>query len=348
MPTFSNAEAKIKKLVIYAFWVGMTLTALRFQINEIIKQVKKDIPSDLHDKDAYINGLILSSNKLIADQQKATRLFNKTKKYLVDKNGEVLHVKTPDELKKALSKMTPSEKRNMWAEAKGVPTPENYDRQIKQFIKKVSDRPFVTHETGKKPISLWQKAELDVRYDKQMEMLTELLDQNVEYAWISSHPDCSKRCEKWQGKLVSLTKHATMSGFRVGKLDGHWVYSLPDIMAQVDKYGYHNNIICGFNCRHKLHKYTPNSSAPKSYTKEEVKQQRAIELKIRQMERNIRLLKMKYNDFIIIDDKKSAKELKKEINVAVANYKAYCEKNGYSWEKYRIDVNDNNIYLARK
>lgn len=348
MPIFSNAEARIKKLVVFAFWVKMPKTMLVFQIMQIIKEVKKDIPKDLYNRESYINGLVQSSNKLVREYEKATSMFNKYHKKLVDENGVVRFVKSPQDLNKLMESQTPRERKLMWSEAKGSPNVYDYQKEIKKFIDNVSDRPFVTKEPGKKAISLWQKAELDVRYNKQMEMLSELLDKGVELAYISSHPDCSKRCEKWQGKLVSLTKHATMSGFRVGKVDGKTVYSLPDIMAQVDKYGYHNNIICGFNCRHKLHEYVKGQSAPTHYTKEEVKQQREIEQRIRLKERQIRLLKMKLNDYTIIGDKDEIRTLKRRIKLSTVDYKKYCERNGYAWYQYRINVNDNNIYTVRK
>lgn len=341
MPIFSNAEAKIKRLVVFAFWTKMPKTMLVFQIEEIIKQVKKDIPAKLYNREAYINGLVKSSNLLINQYDKQINRFDRIRTNLINQNGVARFTKSPQDIFR-LSKEW------KWSQAKGVPNVTKYEKEIKNFINSVSDRPFVTQEPGKKPISLWQKAELDVRYSKQMEMLQELLDKGVETAWISSHPDCSKRCEKWQGKLVSLTEHAKMSGFRVGKLDGHWVYSLPDIMAQTDKYGYHNNIICGFNCRHKLYEYKSGSVAPREYTKEEVQKERAIEQKIRAAERDIRLLKMKLNDYTIIGDKDSIRILKRQIKLKEADYKRFCERNGYAWEKYRIDVNDNNIYLRSK
>ena len=348
MPIFTDAEARIKRLVVFAFWVKMPKTMLLFQIGEIIKQVKKDIPANLYNRASYINGLVKSSNDLIKQYNVALTNFERTKKQLIYGDKSLQSIKSPQNLAELMQKQTEKEKLLMWSQAKGHPNVTEYEKEIKKFINSVSDRPFVTQEPGKKPISLWQKAELDVRYNKQMDMLNELLDKNVELAWISSHPDCSKRCEKWQGKLVSLTKHATMSGFRVGKVDGHWVYSLPDIMAQVDKYGYHNNIICGFNCRHKLHEYTKGSVAPREYSKDEVKKQREIEQSIRMRERNIRLLKMKANDYKIVNDTKSVRILNQKIKLQVADYKRFCERNGYAWEKYRIDVNDNNIYLRAK
>lgn len=342
MPIFSNAEAMIKRLVIFAFFTGMSKTWLVFQIGLIIKKVKKDIPKDLFNRDAYINGLIASSNLLVYQYEKTKSKEQVIRNKMIRGGMDISKKLTPQNLTEEFKK------NRIWAEAKGYVNVKDYEKELNRFISNVSQCPFTTKEKGKRPISLWQKAELDVRYEKQMEMLETLKSEGVELCWISSHPDCSKRCEHWQGKLVSLTKHATMSGFRVEKVNGNWVYSLPDIMAQVDKYGYHNNIICGFNCRHKLHKYVEGSVAPKSYDKEEIKRQREIETKIRAMERYIRSLKMKLNDYNIVNDKQKVLRLKSEIQRATINYKNYCEKNGYAWYQYRIDVKDVNIYTRKR
>ena len=57
---------------------------------------------------------------------------------------------------------------------------------------------------------------------------------------------------------------------------------------------------------------------------------------------------MKLNDYTIINDKKTMSILNQRIKVAVNDYKQYCNNNGYAWYKYRIDVNDNNIYLRSR
>lgn len=360
MPIFSDAESRIKKLVVFAFWNAKPKTWLVYEIMKIIAQVKKDIPKDLMNRESYINGLVKSSNKLVASYEIMNHRFVSNIKQPIVRNTNY-RFKNPQELKELMTSLTLNEKQSMWSQAKGYPNVADYDHQVKKFIDGVTDRPFVTAEKGKKPISLWQKAELDVRYTKQMEQLTALNEAKVKYAWLSSHPDCSERCAVWQGELVSLNKRAknpqkkinkysdiNKDRFLVGELDGHKVYSLPDIMDVVDKYGYRNNIISGFNCRHHLTEYHKGSSAPKEYTEEQVKRQRNIEHKIRMMERRIRLLKMKLNDFIIINDKKAITSLKHEIRTEVENYKRYCTQNGYAWEKYRIDVNDNRIYTRSK
>lgn len=359
MPIFADAESRIKRLVVFAYWTGIPKSLLLFQIAEIIKQVKSQIPTTLYNREQYINGLIKSANRLVADNDRMNLFFRKinNKVVLYNERGEVLRIRTPQQFKDF--QLTQTQK--LWSEAKGVPYIEKYENELKKYIDNVSEKPFVTDEKGKRSISLWQKAELDVRHNKQIEMIDDLMKAEVEYAWISSHPDCSERCEMFQGELVSLTQHAKnpqksyrkykdikKERFVCGEKDGHKVYSLPDIMNCTDKYGYNNMIISGFNCRHHLSPYTSGSVAPTHYSKGEVAKQRAIEQNIRDKERNIRLLKMKLNDYTIINDKKTMSILNRRIKVAVNDYKQYCNNNGYAWYKYRIDVNDNNIYLRSR
>ena len=245
-------------------------------------------------------------------------------------------VNTPEELLK-ISKQS-ADTRDLWAYQKGSPNVSWYDRELKKAIQQLAADPITTNEPGKKPISIWQRAELETRYNKQMQMLDGLQMDGVQYAWISSHPNCSKRCQQWQGKLVSLDQAARQPGFVVGKLDGHTVYSLPDIMAQVDKYGYQNNIICGFNCRHRLIPYKPGTRPPEKYSAKEVAKERAIEMRMRDMEREIRKLKTNEILSLKIRDSKSAKIFKARWQSLFQSYKALCEKNGYAWYQYRVNV----------
>ena len=348
MPIFQEAEKKIKQVILLCFLLYLTMPVLMNKVSEIIRDTVKKIPEDLPDRESYINGLNRKTQILITiyySKPKARYESLKTSIYnLIDERPDI---SSPSELASYIE--SNRETLNMWAERKGVPYIRDYPKELKLRLNKLANEELTTSESGKKPITLWQKAELDLRHEKQMSMVQDLIDSGVEYAWISSHPNCSKRCEKWQGKLVSLTKHATMPNFRVERLDGIWVYSLPDIMSQVDKYGYQNNIINGFNCRHHLTPYKKGTVAPTRYSKEEIATQRAIEQRIRELEREIRKLHSKLslleiqlkvynksNKTIAKSIKTEITNLKDEIKYLTAYYKKFCEVNGYAWYDYRI------------
>ena len=362
MPQFQEAETKIKKIILTAFLLMISLDALMKQITSVIRETEKHIPTNLKDRENYINGLWMSSQKLIKRYyyQPKLNFINTKEKVLKVVEGKKPDIKTPVDLVGYIEDNKPQ--LDMWAEQKGVPYVENYGKKVQERITQLSNEEITTSETGKKPISLWQKAELDVRHENQVKMLDDLLASGVEYAWISSHPNCSVRCETWQGELVSLTKRAVSpqsevknfkynkSSYLVEKLDGHNVYSLQDIMATETGYGYTNNIINGFNCRHHLTPYKKGSSAPTEYNEEDIRKQRLIEQRIRDLERDIRkkkanlvLLENQYRIYNKVNDTTSIKELKKKIENLkatikrlVAYYKKFCEKYGYAWYEYRI------------
>ena len=251
LPIFSHAELKIKEIITKYFWTLKPKGELLRTLSAYIKELEKRIPNDLPNRDAYINGLKAKTDKYVKKYYtKALITFGAILSIVLTnqaKNGvKMPKISNPQELSTYIK--SNKIKYRMWEQAKASVRVQNYPKQLDEYIGNFAKETIITSEPGKKGITLWQKAELDVRYSHQMEMLEDCKNSGNDLFWISSHPDCSKRCEKWQGKLVSISKHATMSGFRVGKVDGHWVYSLTDIMAQKDKYGYNNNIICGFNC----------------------------------------------------------------------------------------------------
>ena len=337
MPVFQKAETKIKLLILAAFLYSESLTELRLKIDGVIKWVGTQIPKQLNNKMAYIRGLKATSERFILLYYKKPQIAYKVAKedllQSVPPGVKPPKIENPQQLLDFTSKP-----KDMWAEAKATPNIVNYPKEVKKKMEDLAQAPATTYEPGKKPISLWQKAELDVRYEGQMKMLDDLKAQGVQYAWTSSHPDCSKRCEPWQGKLMDLTNHAKGPNHQVTTIDGHPVYSLVDIMAKVDKYGYNNNIICGFNCRHKLIPYKKGQYGPKEYTEQDVAKQRAIEEHIRLMEREIRKLKTQALLFEKSGQIKIAHAIRKRVNILVSKYKAFCESHGYSWNEYRINI----------
>lgn len=226
----------------------------------------------------------------------------------------------------------PIDFKNMKYEAKGG-TYYDYPKELKKRITQLTNEVTTASEDGKKPISLWAKAEIETRQEHNQKMIADLIEKGKVLCYISSHPNCSKRCAKWQGKLVHLTKHSLYGNFIVGKIDGRNVYSLVDIMAVKDKYGYNNNVISGFNCRHYLIPYE-GQNPPKHYTQEEMKNERKIEDKIRNMEREIRKEKQRLT--LMEKGGIDYKKQKAKVQYMVENYRAFCKKWGFPSYDYRI------------
>lgn len=357
LPIIQRAETEIKKLVAYYGLFLKPRAELLSKINGIIMAVDKRLPISLYDRQGYLNGLKQTSMKMVTEfYDKVVLRFNIIAGALI-----ILSFKKPAETPLKLMKLIASdsytkkfieenEKRiNVWAMQKGYPNVFDYPNELKARLNGLAKTQTVAAEEGKKPITVWQKAELDIRYENQLDMMEAMKQAGQDLVWISSHPDCSKRCQAWQGHLVSLSLHAknpqktvknfryNKSSFLVGKVDGINVYSLSDIQDCETGYGYKNNVITGFNCRHKLRPYTKGSVAPQEYTKEEIRQQREINQNLRAMERKIRYLKQQailYNSI----DKQKAQYCKRAAEQLTKQYKAYANKNGYAWYQWRIEA----------
>lgn len=367
LPYFERAETKIKQLIMYAFWNGMSRHELLKRIDEVITECDKKIDNNLMNRSDYINGMREKSMKMVV------KFYDKPKARFgiivagiiiafalkTDKRRETLpKLETPRQLMTIVRDRTNTDHKlviDLWSETKGsVGNIQDFSKRLKFMVKDLTEQVMTTSgEGGKHPISLWQKAEMDIRYQNQMDQIEKLKKDKVELAYISSHPNCSVRCEKLQGKLVSLTEHAPnpqrvvakndfsdldISTYRVRRIGNEWVYSLPDILATETNGGYHNMIIGGFNCRHRLIPYREGENKPKIYDSTDIAKQRNIETRIREMEREIRQLKQQEVIFKQDQDFKNAKFTHNLVERKVFEYKHFCEKNGYAWYEYRITI----------
>lgn len=346
LPIIEKAETEIKKLINYYALYLKPKRELRERIDGIIKAVSERLPISLFERYKYILGLKETSERMIrdyydkvVDEYKLLVLFFVMANLKKPENPLAM-VKAVNKHKTELSKVSIENfEPKIWAARKGYPNVIDYPKKLKERIGGLAKTQTVSSEAGKKPITVWQKAELDLRHENQLNMIDNLKAQGVKLAWTSTHPDCSKRCEKWQGKLFDLdAPHAELSGFRMKyKVDGNTVYCFNDVINQIDKYGYTNNIIVGFNCRHKLRPYESGSVAPQEYSGKDIKRERAINAKLRAYERQIRYLKQQailYNSI----DKNLANKYKQKAKATFEEYKQFANKNGYAWYEYRVEV----------
>lgn len=358
LPLLSKAETQIKELIITSALFLKSKAFLRLSIKQIIYKTIDELPKDIIDRQAYIDGLYFSSERMIKkyyDQMILSYLIvvsillrNKLIKKMPDNQIDLFKIiykaQKKDEIKvkepdlSFLLEKGEKYKINMIYEQKGYPNVYQYPKMIKERINGIAKTEFAPAEEGKKKITVWQKAELDIRHESQMEMLDNIVKSGVQYAWTSTHPDCSKRCQKWQGKLFDLINEPDNGRFKMKKrIDNHTVYSFKAVARVKDKYGYTNNIIVGFNCRHKLVPYTKGSVAPTEYSADEVKKQREINAKLREYEREIRRLK-RLSIFHKTTDIKLSKMYLDKAKQLTKEYKAFANKNGYAWLPYRLEV----------
>lgn len=341
----SRAETRLKCLVVLAVLTLKPRYLIYAGINQLIAELI--LSESVIDSEKYLLGLKASSVQMVRELYPKVERAHKVMSEALLRAGVITEkqAETPLSLFDTLSKksqkdlaIAESKVKDIWAKRKGVPNVSDYAKQVKKYIGEASKTDFAPAHDGKKPITMWQKAELDLRYQSQLEMLEEKKATGDKLWWISSHPDCSERCAKWQGKLVNITDHAELSGFRMkDKEGGHTVYSLTDIMAQKDKYGYENNVIVGFNCRHRLLPYRKGETPVEEYSKEEMERERKVNSTLRAMERSIRNLKQDA-DITRIYDQAKARKLYEAANALIERYKKYANDNGYPWFPYRIEA----------
>ncbi len=308
-------ERAIKVLILLCALNLVSRNILLYKINVLISKYNKELPKELIDRDKYIVGAYSSAMTMVK-QVYEPLVYN----FVPSEN-----IQKPIDYVKDLTILE-----------KGSPTEKYYPTLINNALKNLNRRELVYSDNGKKPISLWQKTELDIRHEEQMKMVQRAIDSGHDLWWLSSHANSSERCEPWQGKLVSLSLPPIDNSFWTGKVvDGHKVYSFNAIENVVDKYGYKNNIINGFNCRHKLIKYVKGKDEPIHYDKNDVDQVRKLEKIQREMERAIRKKKTELATTELVD-KDKAKKLKRQIRGLTAQYRDFCYKHGLVREDYRI------------
>lgn len=219
----------------------------------------------------------------------------------------------------------------------GAPSIPNFRNVLKDTVRKLSTDPLTgqTAAAGKR-LELYAKVELDLRHKSQEDMLDEARQSGQDLYWISSHTDCSKRCAKWQDKLVSISMPAINSRFETGQeVDGNPIYSLSAITSQLDKYGYRNNVIVGFNCRHRLIPWRAKSHPPAHYQSKQIDNYRQLVAKQRRLERKIRQESVRLETTNLID-RKEAKKIRAKLKQLKDAYRSFVDRTGLVNEDWRF------------
>lgn len=318
------------------------MAVARYRIELAIINLGDNIPEWALNKPSYVLGAKTTAEialktlyKPIVDDFNALKKGKATKALLSD-------IDTPFDLMDAMSAPKPNPNNYSdslkWKSLHGSPNCKAYASKLRERVDAICDKDAIAVEQGKRPLSAYAKAELDLRHEEQMTKLDALVKKGYRLCWLSSHADCSPRCAPWQGKLVDIVHESPLPSKRMPyKKDGNTVYSLKSIMAETDRYGYHNTIINGFNCRHHLIPYAEGSKTPKPVPEKDRRREYRISQRLREYEREIRSLKRKallYNEF----DKKRSEALALEAKALTAEYKKYAVEHGFKWHRYRLEV----------
>ena len=332
LPVLSKYENKIKVAIVLlclALYIDYRVGVAR--IEKIVKEFEKELPADLIDRENFVQYLYKSGIKwLTIYKTQANEFFLsfKASAFLNPEEAKKLPKRVFDSPKKALEYINDNPRLT------GQPNLQEYGKHMSNLMNELGYKQ-ADADTG---ATLWQKVELDLRHEAQMRKVKEAQESGKDLFWLSSHVDCSERCEPWQGKLVSMSlppiNKKMLTGKRAGRVP---IYSFKGITEQVDKYGYQNNIIVGFNCRHRLIPFNGETKIrPDNYSANEIKRERAINSKMRSMEHEIRRLKAEARCNYAAGFKKRAYELSNKASILKKKYIDFATKNDMVWYDYRI------------
>lgn len=182
--------------------------------------------------------------------------------------------------------------------------------------------------------SMRNRAEMEVRNDFHQDEIQSLKDKGAKLVVCSTHADCSDRCFKWQGRVYSL------DGTSGKTADGHAYVPLEtatDVYYTTKAGKTYKNGLLGFNCRHRLYEYVPGMGIPK-VSKAEQKKENKINTRQREMERNIRELRMREDLNKAAGNTQATAEAQKKAAEAYARYKKYSLENGRAYYPDRVKI----------
>lgn len=347
--TVTDATSKIKALIVKSYYENWSKDILEKEIAKVVQQVAGKVPERLlmdvkqalaqsaqkwHY--AYMNNLKVINIELIKQliSKDAIKVDNKT--YSIDIAS--LAGKPATESKAIIDRFRPL----LTVDKIGSQVINDYEKRVKSEIKRLASDTANLSRVDKngKPytINVRNFAEMQVRYEENLKDVARLKEDGVKLVWTSSHADASGRCAPYQGRLYSLDGTS-------GKTDDGIPYS-PLIEAQDGPRGDGNGIINGYNCRHRLIEYQPNSRSPKDYDRETIQRENAITSRQRLYERDIRNLKTQEELANQAGDKAAANQLNKQWHSTLDRYKSFSLSNKRPFYEWRTRVTESETDLA--
>lgn len=203
----------------------------------------------------------------------------------------------------------------------GVPLQKFSQDYMRDNVKPALDRLAAQQARDPDDVSgrntLRNRAEMEVRYNEQMEQIAELREQGVNLVICSTHADCSERCRPWQGRVYSLdgTRGRTDDGRSYVPLE-----EATDIYYTTKAGKTYKNGLLGFNCRHFLVPYKSGYRFPKPNAAEERR-----EYEITQEQRRLETVVRKWRTKAVEYKNTDRENYLKARRNAIAANKAYIE-----------------------
>ncbi len=215
---------------------------------------------------------------------------------------------------------------------------DNYEKRVRAQIRVLASDPANMERIDKngKPykISLRNFAEMEVRYQANLEDVKRLKDEGVKLVMASSHADASDRCAPYQGRLYSLDgTSGTINNISYSPLEE----------ALQGPRGDGNGIINGYNCRHRLIEYTPGMKEPRDYDRATIRRENAITARQRSYENEIRKLKIQEQLLRKAGDNGEANQLQSKWSKMQEQYREFSLQNQRPFYPWRTKVSETEI-----
>lgn len=208
------------------------------------------------------------------------------------------------------------------------------------LVEKENANGVVAAREGKRPTSLRNLAELEVRYQERQKTLGALVDNGINYCICSQHNNASARCQNLQGLIYKIDcdenyteKKPILLGKNhlkpIGHIDGKPYYSLKEAISHG---------LLGYNCRHRLIQYKKGMDTPKPTPDREITKERDIELKQRELERKVRYCKKKQ---ALAQNPAERKKWVNQSKLWQKKYDDFCRQHNLVIEKWRCSITEN-------
>lgn len=341
----NETETKLKVIVKEGVLKGDTQVSIEIAMLKVIKQFERSIPKTFYERDKMIKSLLYTKDKWLKEFTKQAREgYQRAKAQLEGVVGK--SIKNPQEflvsmmqnlyLLKASEIADPSETGITVSFTSGFPYVQNYYENVMRAVNNLAEDYVKEPPTpGKKKtaLALRSMVEIAIRGEFHNDQLNEMRARGVKIARVSSHADCSSRCEPYQNHLYSLDKTSgVVNGERYVPIE-----KATDVFSITRNGRKWKNGLFGFNCRHRLIEYRENDAIGIDYTHEEMVKEREVSAKQREMERMVYKLRQ---EAILHrgDNPKLARTLNVKATRIYKQYQAYSRTNDRAFYPQRCQV----------
>lgn len=350
----NEIETKMKVVINDAVLYDRGVLETNYILLKLIKEFRDTLPKEVMDKDEMVKAMLFTKDKWLNEYSVAMDIgYNQARTELERTLGVVITTKGDffNTLMGNLNKLDIEHVPDIVQGStlvfnRGLPPIERYWDHVRQaqanFIEEVAIFPSANKTTA---LSVRSSLEIAIRHEFHMNQLEEMRARGVRLVRITSHADCSKRCEPYQHKVYSLDG---TSGVEYGERYEP-IENATDVFMTTRKGKTWKNGLFGFHCKHGMIEFVPGAPQTMEYTKQEIANEREISTKQRKMERDIFKTKQEAVFYNQVDPAR-AKYLRKKSRDMVEHYRRYSEANNRAVyvERYTVSRQLRNVIAQEK